>query len=129
MKNLILLFAFTLSLGFANAQGGTQTPAPAKTETTKAAPAKAMPAKPAETAKTMPAKTDAPKTMDKAADKKMADMNTKEHVCTAACKDGKHVYAHGEKGHTCTAACHKSMAKGKKAKKMTTTAPAAPANH
>lgn len=32
----------------------------------------------------------------------------KEHVCTAACKDGKHAYAHGEKGHTCTAACHKS---------------------
>ena len=31
----------------------------------------------------------------------------KEHVCTAACKDGKHVYAHGEKGHTCTEACKK----------------------
>jgi len=36
------------------------------------------------------------------------DMNTKPHVCTAACKDGKHVYAHGEKGHTCTAACQAS---------------------
>jgi hypothetical protein len=35
------------------------------------------------------------------------DANTKAHVCTAACKDGKHVYAHGEKGHTCTAACKK----------------------
>jgi hypothetical protein len=33
------------------------------------------------------------------------DMNTKAHVCTAACKDGKHVYAHGEKGHVCTDAC------------------------
>jgi len=31
----------------------------------------------------------------------------KEHVCTAACKDGKHVYAHGEKGHVCTDACKK----------------------
>ena len=31
----------------------------------------------------------------------------KEHVCTAACKDGKHVYAHGEKGHACTDACKK----------------------
>jgi hypothetical protein len=35
------------------------------------------------------------------------DMNTKDHVCTAACKDGKHVYAHGEKGHVCTDACKK----------------------
>ncbi|MEO8068712.1 MAG: hypothetical protein ABI599_13540 [Flavobacteriales bacterium] len=26
---------------------------------------------------------------------------TKEHSCTAACKDGKHSYAHGEKGHAC----------------------------
>jgi hypothetical protein len=31
----------------------------------------------------------------------------KDHVCTAACKDGKQVYAHGEKGHVCTAACKK----------------------
>jgi len=31
----------------------------------------------------------------------------KEHVCTPACKDGKHVYAHGEKGHVCTDACKK----------------------
>jgi len=33
----------------------------------------------------------------------------KEHVCTAACKNGKHVYAHGEKGHVCTAECKKKM--------------------
>jgi len=32
-----------------------------------------------------------------------------DHVCTAACKDGKHVYAHGEKGHVCTDACKKKM--------------------
>ena len=32
-----------------------------------------------------------------------------EHVCTAACKEGHHAYAHGEKGHTCTQACHKKM--------------------
>ena len=38
------------------------------------------------------------------------DMNTKAHVCTAACKDGKHVYAHGEKGHVCTDACKKAEA-------------------
>ncbi len=29
----------------------------------------------------------------------------KPHVCAADCKDGQHVYAHGEIGHTCTAAC------------------------
>ncbi|HEX9512540.1 MAG TPA: hypothetical protein VF939_18740 [Puia sp.] len=29
----------------------------------------------------------------------------KDHVCTDACKNGNHVYAHGEKGHTCTDAC------------------------
>ncbi len=29
----------------------------------------------------------------------------KDHVCTDACKEGSHVYAHGEKGHTCTDAC------------------------
>lgn len=31
----------------------------------------------------------------------------KDHVCTDACKDGNHVYAHGEKGHVCTDACKK----------------------
>jgi hypothetical protein len=29
----------------------------------------------------------------------------KDHVCTDACKNGNHVYAHGEKGHECTDAC------------------------
>ncbi|MDE3235094.1 MAG: hypothetical protein KGO81_03990 [Bacteroidota bacterium] len=31
----------------------------------------------------------------------------KEHKCTAACKNGKHVYAHGEKGHVCGPECKK----------------------
>ncbi len=31
----------------------------------------------------------------------------KDHVCTDACKEGNHVYAHGEKGHVCTDACKK----------------------
>jgi hypothetical protein len=37
------------------------------------------------------------------------DTNTKpkKHHCTAACTNGKHVYAHGEKGHVCTDACKK----------------------
>ena len=29
----------------------------------------------------------------------------KAHVCTDACKDGKHAYACGEKGHTCSKEC------------------------
>ncbi len=32
----------------------------------------------------------------------------KKHHCTAACTNGKHVYAHGEKGHVCTDACKKA---------------------
>ncbi len=31
----------------------------------------------------------------------------KEHKCTAACKKGKCVCAHGEKGHKCTKECKK----------------------
>lgn len=34
-------------------------------------------------------------------------MAEKDHVCTDKCKDGNHLYAHGEKGHTCTAECGK----------------------
>jgi hypothetical protein len=40
--------------------------------------------------------------------KKKAATAMKAHVCTAACKDGKHVYAHGEKGHVCGAECMKA---------------------
>jgi len=28
----------------------------------------------------------------------------KDHTCTEACKEGAHVYAHGEKGHACASA-------------------------
>lgn len=34
----------------------------------------------------------------------------KDHVCTAACQNGNHVYAHGEKGHVCTDACKTASA-------------------
>ncbi len=37
----------------------------------------------------------------------------KEHKCTAACKNGKHVYAHGEKGLKCGPECKKMMEKTK----------------
>ncbi len=36
---------------------------------------------------------------------KTTTMALKDHVCTDACKNGNHVYAHGEKGHVCTDAC------------------------
>jgi hypothetical protein len=36
---------------------------------------------------------------------KTEHVQQKDHVCTAACQNGSHVYAHGEKGHVCTAAC------------------------
>jgi hypothetical protein len=39
------------------------------------------------------------------------DENTREHVCSATCKAGKHTYAHGERGHKCGAACMKEMSK------------------
>jgi hypothetical protein len=43
---------------------------------------------------------------DEKADKKACTKNEqkcelKDHVCTAACKDGKHVYVKGEKGYVC----------------------------
>jgi hypothetical protein len=37
--------------------------------------------------------------------------NLAVHVCTDACKDGNHLYAHGEEGHTCSEACMKSGSK------------------
>jgi hypothetical protein len=40
-----------------------------------------------------------------------------KHHCTAACANGKHMYAHGEKKHTCTAEC-KQMGNEKMALKV-----------
>lgn len=34
-----------------------------------------------------------------------AIFSVKPHTCGPDCKDGSHVYAHGEIGHTCTEAC------------------------
>ncbi len=51
--------------------------------------------------------------MDSKMDKMDDKMAMKEHKCTKACKDGKHVYAHGEKGHVCTDACKKMEKKVK----------------
>ncbi len=48
-----------------------------------------------------------------AQEKQENKMELKEHKCTDACKNGKHMYAHGEKGHVCGKACKKMMKKGK----------------
>lgn len=47
------------------------------------------------------------KTASAMADSIKMGKKLKDHVCTSACKNGKHVYAHGEKGHVCTDACKK----------------------
>ncbi|MBK6546659.1 MAG: hypothetical protein WAR77_12195 [Saprospiraceae bacterium] len=90
MKNLFLLFAFTLCVGFLNAQ---TTPTDTK--------------KPSSTTTQTPTST---KTVDAAKPgdaTEMTDSQLKEHKCTKACRTGKHSYAHGEKGHTCTEACRR----------------------
>ena len=43
------------------------------------------------------------------AETKETKMEMKDHVCTSACKDGKHVYAHEEKGHVCGPECKCKM--------------------
>ena len=50
---------------------------------------------------------------DKKENESKKEMAMKEHKCTAACKNGKHVYAHGEKGHKCGPECKKMMEKTK----------------
>ena len=52
-----------------------------------------------------------------AQEKKAAKMELKEHSCTATCKDGKHMYACGEKGHACTKECKKEVKTDKKTEK------------
>lgn len=43
--------------------------------------------------------------------KQSKEMGMKDHLCTSTCKDGKHLYAHGEKGHVCGEECKKMMAR------------------
>jgi hypothetical protein len=45
--------------------------------------------------------------MEMNANSKTNEQAMKKHVCTDACKNGSHVYLHGEKGHKCTEACEK----------------------
>ena len=120
MKNLFLLFTLSFSVMFLNAQ----TKPEVKATATPASTAKMD--KSADKMDKSATKMDkSAAKAEKAADAKpMVDMNTKEHVCTAACKDGNHVFAHGEKGHKCTAACHAKKSKSHKAKHAMKTTPA-----
>lgn len=77
----------------------------------------------AQTKPTNPPATSPGKKMEKAETTKKAenpDKSTtavlKPHACTAACKNGKHIYAHGEEGHKCTTVC-RAMGKTKTASK------------
>lgn len=94
----VLVFAFTMVFGLAlSAQSGDKlTQTNPKTTTT--------------TTTTKPVAKKAVKTKT----------TTKAHTCTAACKDGKHVYAHGETGHVCGDDCKKMMKSEKKMSSTTT---------
>lgn len=59
---------------------------------------------------TMAVNAQSTNTEKKTAAAKTEQVQLKDHVCTAACSNGNHVYAHGEKGHTCTAACAQKKA-------------------
>ena len=120
-----LMFALVLIFGASMVQAqnpsSTSTP-PAPTRTEKKAE---KPTTPSDKATSGPARqTPPPATTAPAASKEMG----RDHVCSAACKDGKHVYAHGEKGHKCTSACRTKGAKAEAApapKKMPAKAGAA----
>ncbi len=112
MKNLLIASILVLGFQIAQAQNPTST-APGTTTRpatkTEAKPAMKTEAKPAATTGTGTRSTEtkqAPKTETKSDMSTDQTMDSREHVCSATCKDGKHVYAHGEKGHKCTSACH-----------------------
>ena len=101
MKSLLVL-VFAMFMGLAvNAQSNNEV----KSTNTKVTTTTS--AKPAQKAKHMTTTTSAQTTAK-------TTTNTKDHVCTIACKKkGDHVYAHGETGHVCGADCKKA-AKAKK---------------
>ncbi|MBK8404315.1 MAG: hypothetical protein IPL25_09590 [Saprospiraceae bacterium] len=116
MKKFLLMFGAFMAF---NAMINAQTPRPERSGGPAAAP-QGTEAKPVDatgkSTSTKPAATStAPKVTTPAATKPAAgsegdgtaatDGNIRDHKCTAACKGGNHVLAHGEKGHKCTAAC------------------------
>ncbi len=76
---------------------------------------KAPAATPAPTTAATPAVTATRVATPSADQLRAVDANTKAHVCTDVCKDGKHNFVHGEKGHVCTSACAPSAKQAPKA--------------
>ncbi|MBK7881955.1 MAG: hypothetical protein WBP33_09315 [Saprospiraceae bacterium] len=115
MKKFLLMFGACLAF---NAMVNAQTPRPDRSGGPAAAPT-ATEAKPtdasgkststkpaATTTSTKPGATSSATKPAAGGDGTAAtDGNIRDHKCTAACKGGNHVLAHGEKGHVCTAAC------------------------
>ncbi|MBK8642477.1 MAG: hypothetical protein IPN15_09770 [Saprospiraceae bacterium] len=116
MKKFLLMFGAFMAF---NAMINAQTPRPDRTGGPAAAPqgteTKSGDAAGTSTTTKPAATSTAPKVTTPAATKPAAgsegdgtaatDGNIRDHKCTAACKGGNHVLAHGEKGHKCTAAC------------------------
>ncbi|MBK6859170.1 MAG: hypothetical protein IPK91_12245 [Saprospiraceae bacterium] len=110
MKKLVLFFSLAACVAVSSNAQSTSTP-------TEKAPKTATPKEKTGAVSVKPTAETAPVAM-------------KDHVCTVACKDGAHVYAHGEKGHTCGEACKKmksakstKMAPKKTSSSSTTTTP------
>ncbi|MBK7302808.1 MAG: hypothetical protein IPI90_06055 [Saprospiraceae bacterium] len=116
MKKFLLMFGAFMAF---NAMINAQTPRPDRSGGPAAAPqgteTKSGDATGTSTSTKPGATSTAPKVTTPAATKPAAgsegdgtaatDGNIRDHKCTAACKGGNHVLAHGEKGHKCTAAC------------------------
>ncbi len=85
MKNLVFFFIFNCFISSAYAQN-----APTKT-------------------KQIDQTSSSEEVKEKTTQLNASNLNTREHECSKACKDGKHIYAHGEKGHKCGAVCMKKM--------------------
>ncbi|MBK6573864.1 MAG: hypothetical protein IPG21_15560 [Saprospiraceae bacterium] len=116
MKKFLLMFGAFMAF---NAMINAQTPRPERSGGPAAAPqgteAKSDDATGKSTTTKPGATSTAPKVTTPSASKPAAgtggdgtaatDGNIRDHKCTAACKGGNHVLAHGEKGHKCTAAC------------------------
>lgn len=87
MKLILTLFLFTALAGATACKNEKKEdkPAPAETET----------------------KTPAPQKVDPGM-KESTRGEFKVHSCTENCKDGQHVFVHGEDGHTCSEECMKT---------------------
>ena len=97
MKKLVLFFSLAACVAVSSNAQSTSTP-------TEKAPKTTTPKEKTGAVSVKPTAETAPVAM-------------KDHVCTVACKDGAHAYAHGEKGHVCGDACKKM--KSAKSTKMT----------